>query len=109
MANSFSKRSEYFACLEQFFLETNGAGKEEILRSKITADIIVDQKYTKEDEHEKGNIFTDLQEALNAASEGDTIFLEEGTYYREEGFNIHCRCRILGASTKGCVLLSKGR
>ena len=56
----FAKRSEYFSCLEQFFHETNGARKEEILRLKITADIIVDQKYIKEDEHEKGNMFTDL-------------------------------------------------
>jgi len=104
----FSKRSEYFACLEQFFLETNGAGSEEIIRSRITADVIVDQNYIKGTEEESNNIFSDLQDALNSVSEGDTIFLEEGTYYREEGFNVHHRCIIKGASSKGCILVSKG-
>ena len=56
----FSKRSEYFSCLEQFFLDIDVVGKEEINRSKITADIIVDQNYIKEDENEEGKTFNNL-------------------------------------------------
>lgn len=104
----FTKRSEYFACLEQYFLQTCGAGKEEIIRARITADIIVDQSHIPGEEDTPINTFRDLQEALNAASEGDKIFIEEGTYYREDGFNIHRRCSLLGASSMDCILISRG-
>ena len=84
MANSFCKTLRIFFIFKTIVLETKGAGKEEMLRSKITADIIVDQKYIKSDEKETGDIFTDLQEALNAASEGDTMF-----HYVANGLDVY--------------------
>lgn len=72
-----SKRSDYFSCFEQFLLDTDGATSEEAQRCRARANIIVNVQGIKDDKH-----FNDLQEALNAANDGDEIFIEKGFYYR---------------------------
>ena len=74
---------------------TPGAPKEEILRARLSADIIVDPRAGKEDisEEDEVKVLTDLEEALRIARDGDKIFLEAGRYYKEDGFSISSRIR----------------
>ena len=56
----------------------------------------------------KGRTFTDLQEGLNAAKEGEVVYVEPGFHYREEGFTVHSSITLVGSSTRGVHLVSRG-
>ena len=73
----FSRRSEYLrACLA-------GMGKEAGQLADQEADLVVEAG--RGDQHGP-RIYSDLQQALDAAPEGATISLGPGTHFREEGF-----------------------
>ena len=121
----FTKRSEYFAQFEQLLLDTEGGGEGE---ARAGADIVITGEHTGEgglgmgafihssgDQaalgklgQGKGRTFTDLQEGLNAAKEGDVVYVEPGFHYREEGFTVHSSITLLGSSTRGVQLVSRG-
>lgn len=107
----FTKRSEYFAQFEQLLLDTEGGGEGE---ARAGADIIItgehrgDQAALGKLGQGKGRTFTDLQEGLNAAKEGDVVYVEPGFHYREEGFTVHSSITLLGSSTRGVQLVSRG-
>jgi len=115
----FSKRSEYFALFEQLLLDMDGSSKEEASR-RLGANIIVDPSWVSSSSSsgEGGSTssvgkegcrrFSDLQEGLSAAKEGDVVYLEQGFYFREEGFTVHCSVTLIGNSTRGVQLVSKG-
>merc|ERR1712126_123964 len=93
----FSKRSEYFALFEQYLLDSEGCSRDEAARNRTRANIIVDPTWISETGGPGTHTFTDLQDGLTQAKEGDIIFLEPGFYYREEGFKVHSSCTIIGA------------
>jgi len=107
----FSKRSEYFALFEQLLLDMDGKSKEEASR-RVGANIIIDPNWdpssSSSEENGARRKFGDLQEGLSAAKEGDVVYLEQGFYYREEGFTVHCSISLIGSSTRGVQLVSKG-
>ena len=74
---------------------TPGASKEEIVRARLAADIIVDPRADPSEvtEDDEVKIVTDLCDALRIAGDGDKIFLEAGRYYKEDGFSISSRIR----------------
>ena len=97
-------------------LSSNGAVTEDILRARISADVIVDPNADPDIINHSSDagiggvkIVNNLQDALFGAKDGDKIFLEEGRYYREEGFSVSSRVSISGANSGGCVLVSNGR
>ena len=121
----FTKRSEYFAQFEQLLLDTEGGGEGE---ARAGADIVITGEHRGEGAlwmgafihfsgdqaalgklgQGKGRTFTDLQEGLNAAKEGDVVYVEPGFHYREEGFTVHSSITLLGSSTRGVQLVSRG-
>lgn len=108
----FNKRAEYFQYFEQQLTQTAGGSNEEILRARISADIIVDPCADEESMNIVNDggvrIVNNLENALALAKDGDKIFLEEGRYYREDGFSISCRVSLTGASSSECVIVSCG-
>ena len=65
----------------------DGNSKEEASR-RVGANIIIDPNWdpsssSSEDDGARRK-FSDLQEGLSAAKEGDVVFLEQGFYFREE-------------------------
>ena len=65
----------------------DGNSKEEASR-RVGANIIIDPNWdpsssSSEDDGARRK-FSDLQEGLSAAKEGDVVYLEQGFYYREE-------------------------
>ena len=65
----------------------DGSSKEEASR-RVGANIIIDPNWdpsspSSEDDGARRK-FSDLQEGLSAAKEGDVVYLEHGFYYREE-------------------------
>ena len=81
------------------------------MRARLAADIIVDMNADDETVNNSDDgvrTVTSLEEALATARDGDKIFLEEGRYYREDGFSISCRVSVTGASSSGCVIVSAG-
>ena len=128
----------------------DGSSKEEASR-RLGANIIVDPSWVSSSSSsgEGGSTssvgkegcqrFSDLQEGLSAAKEGDIVYLEQGFYFREEvvdnieieyqsfrvldllpeadsnhnycinqGFTVHCSVTLIGNSTRGVQLVSKG-
>ena len=46
--------------------------------------------------------YSTIQEAINAANEGDTIFVHDGTYYR---FTANKRVNIIGESRQNTIVM----
>ena len=79
----------------QLLLDMDGSSKEEASR-RLGANIIVDPSWVSSSSSsgEGGSTssvgkegcrrFSDLQEGLSAAKEGDVVYLEQGFYFREE-------------------------
>ena len=80
----------------QLLLDMDGSSKEEASR-RLGANIIVDPSWVSSSSSssaEGGSAssvgedgcrrFSDLQEGLSAAKEGDVVYLEQGFYFREE-------------------------
>ena len=72
----------------------DGSSKEEASR-RLGANIIVDPSWVSSSSPSEGGStssvgkegcrrFSDLQEGLSAAKEGDVVYLEQGFYFREE-------------------------
>ena len=72
----------------------DGSSKEEASR-RLGANIIVDPSWVSSASSAEGGStssvgkegcrrFSDLQEGLSAAKEGDVVYLEQGFYFREE-------------------------
>ena len=65
----------------------DGKSKEEASR-RVGANIIIDPNWDpsspSSEDDEARRKFSDLQEGLSAAKEGDVVYLEHGFYYREE-------------------------
>ena len=71
----------------QLLLDMDGNSKEEASR-RVGANIIIDPNWdpsssSSEDDGDRRK-FSDLQEGLSAAKEGDVVYLEQGFYFREE-------------------------
>ena len=77
----------------------DGSSKEEASR-RLGANIIVDPSWVSSSSSAEGDSassvgedgcrrFSDLQEGLSAAKEGDVVYLEQGFYFREEVDHIH--------------------
>ena len=91
--------------------EPSGGATEEVLRARLSADIIVDPGAGPEvtgDTEAGPRTVTSLQEALSLAEDGDKIFLEAGRYTRAEGWSLTSRVTISGAGAGQCVLVSAG-
>ena len=78
----------------QLLLDMDGSSKEEASR-RLGANIIVDPSWVSSSPSGEGGStssvgkegcrrFSDLQEGLSAAKEGDVVYLEQGFYFREE-------------------------
>ena len=81
----------------QLLLDMDGSSKEEASR-RLGANIIVDPSWVSSSSSSSASEgssasrvgedgcrrFSDLQEGLSAAKEGDVVYLEQGFYFREE-------------------------
>ena len=87
----------------QLLLDMDGSSKEEASR-RLGANIIVDPSWVSSSSSASSSAeggsassvgedgcrrFSDLQEGLSAAKEGDVVYLEQGFYFREEVGHLH--------------------
>ena len=99
----FLYRSACFQAFHARLLETDGEDLAHIERDRNEADIVVGPQVQGSNQ----KFFSQIDEALSAAKDGDKIFIEPGQYDVTSLFLFGKTVSLIGASVKRCVLLYK--